>query len=178
MQTPAFASMTCDMVQWKKELPKCLTDVFMSLVLQLAWQSQRKKSSDETCLNMFETWSDVPGDIQEQILEMGAFSFRMLHKRQFQFTERELQQCGLSDAARRLGLLVVSDEDEDVLSAVWCFCHLSLQEALAALYLAMMCSGEEDALWLVRRVGARTAHLSTFWMLYAAQPGCELVLMA
>ena len=165
MASPLFATMTCDVYRTHHKLPSCLTDVIPALVTQLA---QRQMSSHEATL-VYADFHELPCEMKEPILELGGFAFWMLSEKKLTPTDEDLKRYKLSDAARRLGLLVACDSPENDEMATWTFGHLAIQEGIAALFCSTTCSQPEHALWLFRTLGPTSVHLDTFWIMYAAQ---------
>ena len=165
MSSPLFATMTCDMYRTHHKLPSCLTDVILALVTQLA---QRQVTSHDATI-VYADFHELPCEMKEPILELGGFAFRMLSEKKLTPTEEDLRRYKLSDAARRLGLLVACNPAETDEMAMWTFGHLAIQEGIAALFCSTTCSQPEHALWLFRTLGPTSVHLDTFWIMYAAQ---------
>ena len=168
MQSPFFASMACEVYQRQHKLPTCLTDVFLTLVLHLA-QQQQLHEYQEGEVPSYTSFSKLPDEVKESILELGSFAFRMLVDKKFTLTEEDLESCKLSDAARRLGLLVACNTAVGDRTATWAFGHIAIQEGVATLFCSRACSRPQDALWLMRALGPLSGHLNTFWAMYAAQ---------
>eukprot|EP00117_Sycon_ciliatum_P014779 scpid46283/ scgid14897/ Nucleotide-binding oligomerization domain-containing protein 2; Caspase recruitment domain-containing protein 15 len=162
MATPFFAKATCELFEWSERmLPSCMADMFESMMLRIAERSSGK---------FYQRWHELPGEEQERILDVGQFAFTMLTRRKLVFKEAELDEHNLSKEAIELCLVGYDSTGFDA-QRLWRFSHLTLQESLAAKYIAQRCclDSGENVRWLVDKLKTLTGHLSTFWVLLSSQ---------
>ena len=107
-------------------------------------------------------------------MELGNFAFRMLADKVLVFEQKHFEACQLSEESQSLGLLVSCEDVGRSHSLQWMFAHLTMQEALAARFIASRIK-VTDVAWLVGILGPLTGHLSTFWRLLAAELNAESV---
>ena len=162
MATPFLAMQTCKMFHCRnRTLPRCLSDIFEMMIVQVAERHTGRS---------YEKWSEIPADVQALILELGKLSFTMLCRKQLIFTTAELYKYSITREAVSLGLLVLADISSIDKHTLWMFSHLTLQEFLAARYVAV-----KEATTLARVVHLadvlrpRSSRLRAFWILLAAQ---------
>uniref|UniRef100_A0A8C9ZYN1 NACHT domain-containing protein n=1 Tax=Sander lucioperca TaxID=283035 RepID=A0A8C9ZYN1_SANLU len=105
------------------ELPKTVTDMYSHFLL---FQTKRKKLK----------YAD-----REVLLKLGRLAFEQLEKGNIMFFQEDLERCGLdvTEASLYSGVYTEIFKRESVVfqKTVYCFNHLSVQEFLAAVYLAM-----------------------------------------
>ena len=104
MCTPLLAYEICKLYHWQQRVPLCVAELFDFMILRLA-----ERRSARTCSK----WDEVPNDVQQKILRLGSFAFRMLRQQRFVFSETELRSFSMHREAMSLGMLV---ECESVLS--------------------------------------------------------------
>eukprot|EP00117_Sycon_ciliatum_P014225 scpid28271/ scgid14573/ Nucleotide-binding oligomerization domain-containing protein 2; Caspase recruitment domain-containing protein 15 len=166
MSTPFFAKATCELYEWRPELPACISDIFDSMILHIAERADPQEASTKH----YSSWSEVPKKIQDHVLELGLFAFLTLIDRKLVFYEEDFRTLGLSDEAIHLGLLVACEKSPFDIALQWRFSHLTLQECLAARFIAVRtCPDRGDEYWLVQQLGALKKHLNTFWVLLCGQ---------
>uniref|UniRef100_A0A3Q1IM66 NACHT domain-containing protein n=1 Tax=Anabas testudineus TaxID=64144 RepID=A0A3Q1IM66_ANATE len=104
------------------ELPKTLTDLYSHFLLV---QTKRKKNKYD---DGHETSPQELTEADREVLvKLGRLAFEHLEKGNIMFYQEDLEQCGLDVTEA----LVYSGK------TVYCFVHLSIQEFLAAVYIAM-----------------------------------------
>eukprot|EP00117_Sycon_ciliatum_P003164 scpid63091/ scgid8076/ len=118
----------------------------------------------------YKNWNEIPASIQDLILELGRFAFTMLNRQQLIFTHVDLQMHSIAQEAKSLGLLVLADTTSSDDGRLWMFSHLTLQESLAARYVATRkATTLPQVVRLVEYLGPESSHLRTFWMLLTAR---------
>ncbi|XP_065193884.1 uncharacterized protein LOC135825073 [Sycon ciliatum] len=162
MATPFLAMQTCKIFHCRKRtLPRCLSDIFEMMTIQVA-----ERHTDEP----YKNWNTIPARVRSLILDLGKFSFSMLRKQQLIFTDADLEARSIAREAKSLGLLVLADNSSRDKDRLWMFSHLTLQESLAARYVAVhKTTTLAHVVHLVESLGPQTSHLRTFWMLLTAQ---------
>ncbi|XP_065190641.1 NACHT, LRR and PYD domains-containing protein 10-like [Sycon ciliatum] len=162
MATPFLAMQMCKMFHCRNGmLPKCLSDIFDMMIIQVA-----ERNTGES----YKSWNEISPAVQALILDLGNFAFNMLTQRRLIFTDTDLQMRAITGEAKALGLLVLADSSSRDDSRLWMFSHLTLQESLAARYVAVKKAATPARIVrLVELLGPETNHLRTFWMLLTAQ---------
>ena len=125
MRTPLFSAIACQLYKDKKPLPKCATGMFETLATRIL-----ERDGDRTYADL----SKVPFHKYDVLLEVGRFALLMLKMGKVVFTEDDLEKMVLSSAARRLGMILSSKMTGGDIT--FQFSHLSLQEYVAAVYVA------------------------------------------
>uniref|UniRef100_I3J5J9 NACHT domain-containing protein n=1 Tax=Oreochromis niloticus TaxID=8128 RepID=I3J5J9_ORENI len=118
------------------ELPKTLTDMYSHFLLV---QTKRKKNK------YHEGHETSPQELteadREVLLKLGRLAFEHLEKGNIMFYQEDLEQCGLevTEASVYSGVCTEIFKRECVIfqKPVYCFVHLSIQEFLAAVYIAI-----------------------------------------
>eukprot|EP00117_Sycon_ciliatum_P003089 scpid74573/ scgid8032/ Nucleotide-binding oligomerization domain-containing protein 2; Caspase recruitment domain-containing protein 15 len=129
MATPFLAMQTCKIFHCRKRtLPHCLSDIFEMMTIQIA-----ERHTGES----YKNWNAIPARVRSLILDLGKFSFSMLRKQQLIFTDADLEARSIAREAKSLGLLVLADNSSRDKDRLWMFSHLTLQESLAARYVAV-----------------------------------------
>ena len=166
MATPFLAMQTCKIFHCRKRtLPHCLSDIFEMMTIQVA-----ERHTGES----YKNWNAIPARVRSLILDLGKFSFSMLNKQQLIFTDADLEARSIAREAKSLGLLVLADNSSRDKDRLWMFSHLTLQESLAARYVAVhKTTTLAHVVHLVESLGPKTSHLRTFWMLLTAQLDAE-----
>eukprot|EP00117_Sycon_ciliatum_P005101 scpid27703/ scgid9179/ Nucleotide-binding oligomerization domain-containing protein 2; Caspase recruitment domain-containing protein 15 len=166
MATPFLAMQTCKIFHCRKRtLPRCLSDIFEMMTIQIA-----ERHTGES----YKNWNAIPARVRSLILDLGKFSFSMLRKQQLIFTDADLEARSIAREAKSLGLLVLADNSSRDKDRLWMFSHLTLQESLAARYVAVhKTTTLAHVVRLVESLGPETSHLRTFWMLLTAQLDAE-----
>ena len=166
MQTPVNAANACMLARCGvKELPTTLPAIVKSILRQAIVQNESKKAKPE---NVHKDWSKIKAHQLEAVMELGAFAFKMLAEKVSVFEKFHFESHQLSDEALSFGLLISCDHDTADCCPQWVFSHLSMQEALAALYIAATVT-TKDVAWVVGVLGASNGHLSTFFRFLAAE---------
>ena len=166
MQTPVNAANACMLARCGvKELPTTLPAIVKSILRQAIVQNESKKAKPE---DVHKDWSKIKAHQLEAVMELGAFAFKMLAEKVSVFEKFHFESHQLSDEALSLGLLISCDHDTADCCPQWVFSHLSMQEALAALYIAATVT-TKDVAWVVGMLGATSGHLSTFFRFLAAE---------
>ena len=166
MQTPVNAANACMLARCGvKELPTTLPAIVKSILRQAIVQNESKKAKPE---DVNKVWSKIKAHQLEAVMELGAFAFKMLAEKVSVFEKFHFESHQLSDEALSLGLLISCDHDTADCCPQWVFSHLSMQEALAALYIAATVT-TKDVAWVVGMLGASNGHLSTFFRFLAAE---------
>eukprot|EP00117_Sycon_ciliatum_P008941 scpid48145/ scgid3955/ Nucleotide-binding oligomerization domain-containing protein 2; Caspase recruitment domain-containing protein 15 len=162
MATPFLAMQTCKMFHCRNGmLPKCLSDIFDMMIIQVA-----ERNTGES----YKSWNEISPAVQALILDLGKFAFSMLVKQRLIFTNADLQMRAITREAKALGLLVLADNSGRDDGRLWMFSHLTLQESLAARYVAVKkATTPARVVHLVELLGPESEHLRTFWMLLTAQ---------
>ena len=161
MTTPYLAARVCELVKWSERIPRCASDIFELMILQIAGTRSMKS---------YKTWKELPQDIQKEILDLGEFAFRMLISKQLYFSESQVKQHSLSKEAISLGMLVTCEPRTAAgRERQYQFSNLMLQENLSALFVAL--AGRlypSKIMRLVEALGAGSGHLNMFWQLLAS----------
>ena len=166
MQTPVNAANACMLARCGvKELPTTLPAIVKSILRQAILQNESKKAKPE---DVHKDWSKIKAHQLEAVMELGAFAFKMLAEKVSVFEKFHFESHQLSDEALSLGLLISCDHDTADCCPQWVFSHLSMQEALAALYIAATVT-TKDVAWVVGMLGATSGHLSTFFRFLSAE---------
>ena len=166
MQTPVNAANACMLARCGvKELPTTLPAIVKSILRQAIVQNESKKAKPE---DVHKDWAKIKAHQLEAVMELGAFAFKMLAEKVSVFEKFHFESHQLSDKALSLGLLISCDHDTADCCPQWVFSHLSMQEALAALYIAATVT-TKDVAWVVGMLGATSGHLSTFFRFLAAE---------
>ena len=166
MQTPVNAANACMLARCGvKELPTTLPVIVKSILRQAIVQNESKKAKPE---DVHKDWSKIKAHQLDAVMELGAFAFKMLAEKVSVFEKFHFESHQLSDEALSLGLLISCDHDTADCCPQWVFSHLSMQEALAALYIAATVT-TKDVAWVVGILGASNGQLSTFFRFLAAE---------
>ncbi|KAL0993464.1 hypothetical protein UPYG_G00108330 [Umbra pygmaea] len=125
----------------REEMPKTLTEMYIHLVVFHMKQKNEKYSGrEETDLH----WN------KESILTLGKLAFQQLQKGNLIFYEEDLKECGLdiNEASVYSGVCTQIFREECGLyqDKVYCFVHLSVQEFLAALYVFLSFTNNNENL--------------------------------
>ena len=126
------------------------------------------KTSETDHTIFIERWETVPDYLKEAAMDLGSFAFRMLVDQHAVFRYEQFRQGRLSRIAYDLGLLESCCDLQYDSTPQWRFAHLSMQEALAARFVANRIT-TEDIPWLVGELGPLTGHLNTFYRCLAAE---------
>uniref|UniRef100_A0AAZ3RDD0 NACHT, LRR and PYD domains-containing protein 12-like n=1 Tax=Oncorhynchus tshawytscha TaxID=74940 RepID=A0AAZ3RDD0_ONCTS len=131
-----------DMLKHKREeVPKTLTEMYTHLVVF------NTKQKNEKYLGKEETG---PHWNKESILSLGKLAFRQLVKGNLIFYEEDLKESGIdvNEASVYSGLCTQLFKEECGLyqDKVYCFVHLSIQEFLAAVYVFLSFSNNNENL--------------------------------
>eukprot|EP00117_Sycon_ciliatum_P006841 scpid86661/ scgid10197/ Nucleotide-binding oligomerization domain-containing protein 2; Caspase recruitment domain-containing protein 15 len=154
MATPIFAALTCELFEHNKGVCKCSTALHESMLLRAA-----ERAGDATC----KSFSTAPTKFVRSLYELGRFAFCMLLLKRLVFDTCDIASSHLSKDALDLGLLQTCRGARSTDVRQYRFGHLSLQEFLAAWYIAKCLALEKHhATALVRRVGYQ-GHMAMFW---------------
>nr|XP_020464589.1 NACHT, LRR and PYD domains-containing protein 12-like [Monopterus albus] len=144
-QVPVFCWITATVLEHmltteqRGELPKTLTELYSHFLLV---QTKRKKHK----------YSEVHGTSLQELMEanrdvllkLGRLAFEHLETGDIMFYQEDLEQCGLnvSEASVYSGLCTEIFKRERTIfqKSVYCFVHLSVQEFLAAVFMAHCCT--------------------------------------
>ncbi|XP_056308503.1 NLR family CARD domain-containing protein 3-like [Danio aesculapii] len=112
-----------------QESPKTLTQMYTHFLRFQIQQSRRKYDGENT--------PDVSWD-PNLILSLGKLAFQQLERNNVIFYESDLTDCGIDvyKASVYSGMCtqIFKEETGIILSTMYCFLHLSIQEFIAALY--------------------------------------------
>ena len=160
MTTPYFAVRVCELAKWSDRTPRCMSDIFELMILQIAGTHSMKS---------YNTWDELPATFVKEVLDLGEFAFRMLVDQQLCFTESEVNKHALSKEAISLGMLVTCEPGAAGRERQYRFSHLMLQEYLSALFVALAGRLYPDKIVnLVAALGAESGHLNMFWQFLAS----------
>ncbi|XP_045061113.1 NLR family CARD domain-containing protein 3 isoform X2 [Coregonus clupeaformis] len=124
-----------------QEIPKNLTQMYAHLVI---FQSKLRSQNYPV-----EHANDSHWD-KEMILALGKLAFQQLEKGHLIFYEEDLRECGIDikDASVYSGVCTQIFREESGLNQikVYCFVHLSIQEFLAALYVFLVFTNDNNNL--------------------------------
>ncbi|XDV26558.1 hypothetical protein PO909_030221 [Leuciscus waleckii] len=112
-----------------EDTPKTLTQMYTHFLRFQIQQSRRKYDGEYT--------PDVSWD-KDAILSLGKLAFHQLERNNLIFYDTDLEACGIDvyKASVYSGMCtqIFKEETGIVLSTMYCFVHLSIQEFIAALY--------------------------------------------
>ena len=155
MATPMFAALTCELFKSRKSLWKCSASLYQSLLRRVA-----ERAGGAVC----ESILLAPSKVVQSLQELGRFAFRMLLVKRMVFNTSDIINSHLSKDGMSLGLLQTCQDTMSMDARQYRFCHLSLQEFLAAWFQAECVVQERHhAIALVRRLGAYDGHMAMFW---------------
>ncbi|XP_065198363.1 protein NLRC3-like [Sycon ciliatum] len=155
MATPMFAALTCELFKSSNAMWKCSASLYESLLRRVV-----ERAGGAVC----ESISLAPGKVVQSLQELGRFAFRMLVVKRMVFNKSDITNSHLSEDAKRLGLLQTCQGTMSTDARQYRFCHLSLQEFLAAWFQAECVVQERHhSIALVRRLGAYDGHMEMFW---------------
>ncbi|XP_065189991.1 uncharacterized protein LOC135820874 [Sycon ciliatum] len=158
MGTPLFAALACELFMDDTDgskLPTSSTELYESLVRRVMERRVGKR---------YKTLSAIKMDEIEVLKELSGFALSMLAQQKMVFNEEDVSSAQLSMPAIELGLLRTYKSTSSTEDRQYRFAHLSFQEVLAAWYVrSEMLNDENDAAWLVRRVGHYSGHMTMFW---------------
>ncbi|XP_045060998.1 NLR family CARD domain-containing protein 3-like isoform X2 [Coregonus clupeaformis] len=124
-----------------EEIPKNLTQMYAHLVI---FQSKLRSQNYPVEHANDSHWDKV------MILALGKLAFQQLEKGHLIFYEEDLRECGIDikDASVYSGVCTQIFREESGLNQikVYCFVHLSIQEFLAALYVFLMFTNDNNNL--------------------------------
>ncbi|KAL0970617.1 hypothetical protein UPYG_G00244480 [Umbra pygmaea] len=125
----------------RREMPKTLTEMYTHLVIYHMKQMNEKYSGKE---------ETDPNWNKESILTLGKLAFQQLEKGNLIFYEDDLKECGLdiNEASVYSGVCTQIFREECGLyqDKVYCFVHLSIQEFLAAVYVFLSFTNNNENL--------------------------------
>ncbi|XP_065198349.1 protein NLRC3-like [Sycon ciliatum] len=155
MATPMFAALTCELFKSSNAVWKCSASLYESLLRRVV-----ERAGGAVC----ESISLAPGKVVQSLQELGRFAFRMLLVKRMVFNTSDIINSHLSKDAMSLGLLQTCQGTMSTDARQYRFCHLSLQEFLAAWFQAECVVQERHhSIALVRRLGAYDGHMAMFW---------------
>ncbi|XP_065196269.1 NACHT, LRR and PYD domains-containing protein 3-like [Sycon ciliatum] len=158
MSTPLFAALACELFMDDSDgskLPESSTGLYELLVRRVMERRAGKR---------YKTLSTIKTDEVEVLKELSGFALSMLAQQKMVFNEEDVISAQLSAPAIELGLLMAYKSTSSTEDRQYRFAHLSIQEFLAAWYVSSeMLNDENDAAWLVRRVGHYSGHMTMFW---------------
>ncbi|XP_065195772.1 NACHT, LRR and PYD domains-containing protein 3-like [Sycon ciliatum] len=158
MGTPLFAALACELFMDDRDgskLPESSTGLYELLVRRVMERRAGKR---------YKTLSAIKTDEVEVLKELSGFALSMLAQQKMVFNEEDVISAQLSAPAIELGLLMAYKSTSSTEDRQYRFAHLSIQEFLAAWYVSSeMLNDENDAAWLVRRVGHYSGHMTMFW---------------
>ena len=155
MATPMFAALTCELFKSSNAVWKCSASLYESLLRRVV-----EHAGGAVC----ESISLAPGKVVQSLQELGRFAFRMLLVKRMVFNTSDIINSHLSKDAMSLGLLQTCQGTMSTDARQYRFCHLSLQEFLAAWFQAECVVQERHhGIALVRRLGAYDGHMAMFW---------------
>ncbi|XP_031669758.1 uncharacterized protein LOC109876890 isoform X2 [Oncorhynchus kisutch] len=124
-----------------REIPKNLTQMYTHLMIFLSKLRTQKYPVEHA--------NDSHWD-KEMIQALGKLAFQQLEKGHLIFYEEDLRECGIDikDASVYSGVCTQIFREESGLNQmkVYCFVHLSIQEFLAALYVFLMFTNDNNNL--------------------------------
>ncbi|XP_065198045.1 uncharacterized protein LOC135829580 [Sycon ciliatum] len=155
MATPMFAALTCELFKSSNASWKCSASLYESLLRRVV-----ERAGGAVC----ESISLAPSKVVQSVHELGRFAFRMLLVKRIVFNTSDIINSHLSKDAMSLGLLQTCQGTMSTDARQYRFCHLSLQEFLAAWFQAECVVQESHhATALVRRLGGYDGHMAMFW---------------
>eukprot|EP00117_Sycon_ciliatum_P043913 scpid49937/ scgid31737/ NACHT, LRR and PYD domains-containing protein 3 len=155
MAIPMFTAMTCELYRRGYGLWTCGTALYES-ILRLVVQ----QTGGSAC----ESLEMAPAKTIQSLYELGRFAFRMLLLKRMVFEISDISSSHLSPGAAKLGLLQPCQSARPGSDQQCRFCHLSVQEFLAAWYTAQCVVQERNhAVTLVQEVGGYDGHMVMFW---------------
>ena len=155
MATPMFAALTCELFKSSNAVWKCSASLYESLLRRVV-----ERAGGAVC----ESISLAPGKVVQSLQELGRFAFRMLLVKRMVFNTSDIINSHLSKDAMSLGLLQTCQGTMSTDARQYRFCHLSLQEFLAAWFQAeCVVQDRHHAIALVLRLGAYDGHMAMFW---------------
>ena len=155
MATPMFAALTCELFESSNAVWKCSASLYESLLRRVV-----ERAGGAVC----ESISLAPSNVVQSLQELGRFAFRMLLVKRIVFNTSDIISSHLRKDAMSLGLLQTCQGTMSTDARQYRFCHLSLQEFLAAWFMAeCMVEERHHAIALVRRLGAYDGHMAMFW---------------
>ena len=155
MTTPMFAALTCELFKSNNAVWKCSASLYESSLRRVV-----ERAGGAVC----ESISLAPSKVVQSLQELGRFAFRMLLVKRMVFNTSDIINSHLSKDAMSLGLLQKCQGTMSTDARQYRFCHLSLQEFLAAWFQAECVVQERHhAIALVRRLGAYDGHMAMFW---------------
>ncbi|XP_065195779.1 NACHT, LRR and PYD domains-containing protein 3-like [Sycon ciliatum] len=158
MSTPLFAALACELFMDDRDgskLPESSTGLYELLVRRVMERRAGKR---------YKTLSTIKTDEVEVLKELSGFALSMLAQQKMVFNEEDVISAQLSAPAIELGLLMAYKSTSSTEDRQYRFAHLSIQEFLAAWYVSSeMLNDDNDAAWLVRRVGHYSGHMTMFW---------------
>uniref|UniRef100_A0A8C7PFN0 NACHT domain-containing protein n=1 Tax=Oncorhynchus mykiss TaxID=8022 RepID=A0A8C7PFN0_ONCMY len=129
-----------------QEIPKNLTQMYAHLMIFHSKQRSQKYPVEHA--------NDSHWD-KEMILALGKLAFQQLEKGHLIFYEEDLRECDIDikDASVYSGVCTQIFREESGLNQmkVYCFVHLSIQEFLAALYVFLMFTNNNNNLMAKER---------------------------
>ena len=163
MATPMFAALTCELFKSSNAVWKCSASLYESLLRRVV-----ERAGGAVC----ESISLAPGKVVQSLQELGRFAFRMLLVKRMVFNTSDIINSHLSKDAMSLGLLQTCQGTMSTDARQYRFCHLSLQEFLAAWFQAECVVHERHhGIALVQQLGAYDGHMAMFWkFLIALRP--------
>ncbi|XP_065198305.1 NLR family CARD domain-containing protein 3-like [Sycon ciliatum] len=155
MATPMFAALTCELFKSNNAVWKCSASLYESLLRRVV---ERAGGAVRESISL------APSKVVQSLQELGRFAFRMLLGKRMVFNTADVKNSHLSKDAMSLGLLQTCQGTMSTDVRQYRFCHLSLQEFLAAWFQAECVVKERHhAIALVRRLGAYDGHMAMFW---------------
>ncbi|KAL0993528.1 hypothetical protein UPYG_G00109170 [Umbra pygmaea] len=152
------------MTHSREEMPKTLTEMYIHLVVfHMKQMNEKYPGKEETDLH----WN------KESILTLGKLAFQQLLKGNLIFYEEDLKECGhdINEASVYSGVCTQIFREECGLyqDKVYCFVHMSIQEFLAAVYVFLSFTNNNENLMVKQQSSS-----SNFSKLSSEQPEVTL----
>ena len=164
MHTPFFAVLICEQFDKKGQLPQSRTSLFSNMALRMVQRCAKSRGMKDS----FRSLEKAPGELYEQVLELGKVAFERLKRKDLSYFE--LDDEDLSPEAVHLGFLEHVQASSSAAADKYGFRHLTVQEYLAALHASVkVLRTPEDVVMLAGQLGCGedAGYLNTFWVFVA-----------
>ena len=140
MCTPFFSLLVCEQFKEHRALPTRKTQIFKNVLLRLLQRhvgAGTRKEAHKTRCNSVDGATE---DLKEVIHSLGKFAYNGLLCQQLCFSDTDLAKAEVHPSALEVGLLTEVESGATWKPDRYMFCHVTIQEFLAALYVS--CSPE------------------------------------